>query len=97
MESFREMILRVGFGMINCGDHLGVFVGPERYISGTPPGWIFLPGEDLTAKTLDAAIEAASKGTSSWPSKASYEVPKPKQQKKKKEAISPHNLARRRA
>ena len=82
--SLRELVLKRGFGMINCGDHLGVFVSPRENIDGTPLGWIFIPTEDLTAEILDAALEAAKEGMRAWPSKASYEVPRLKQQKKRK-------------
>lgn len=83
-DYYREMILENGFGMINCGDHLGVLISPRKHIARTPPGWVFLPSEDLTAETLNMAIEAAGKGRTEWPKKSSYEVPKPKQQKRRR-------------
>jgi hypothetical protein len=62
-----DRILQDGFGMITCGDHLGVFVSPLRQVGRTPPGWVFVPSETMTAEILQEAIDCAKSGRSDWP------------------------------
>ena len=67
-ESYHAYVARVG-GMVTCGDHLGVMVGPEG--SRVPMGWVFLPlGEKTTGEMVREAIEFARLGRKAWPAKA---------------------------
>ena len=79
----REMILERGFGIINCGEHLGVFVSPRENISNTPPGWVFLATEDLDEKTLEMALEKAYSGRKNWPLGESIPLSKKKRRNRR--------------
>lgn len=60
--SYLEMIVARGFGMITCGDHLGIMVGPASAINGCPCGWAFIPSEILTLELLQHAYEHMTQG-----------------------------------
>lgn len=66
-ESYLQYIARVG-GMITCGEHLGVMVGPEG--CRVPNGWIFVPLEQANETLLREAVDLAQRGRAAWPAKA---------------------------
>lgn len=66
---FLEIIVARGWGMITCGNHLGVFVSNPENILNTPGGWVFVSNENLTLETLQMALDAAKEGRKSWTGK----------------------------
>ena len=67
-SSLIEVVTKNG-GMINCGSHMGVFVGTD--MNGTPPGWVFIDLETATIPLVQQAVIHAKKGRDSWPKKPS--------------------------
>ena len=65
--SLAQFVAARGYGMIACGEHLGVFVAPVAHIRRCPAGWVFMPSEEATAERVQEAIDVATAGRSVWP------------------------------
>jgi len=84
-SKYLEMIVKRGYGMITCGNHLGVFVSSVVNINKTPLGWVFIDSENLTMEKLEMAVEYLKKGRAGWPEKVANDQPiKIKNKNKKK-------------
>ncbi len=66
-DSYLQMIISKGGGIITCGQHLGIFVSSVENIYNTPPGWCFVDIKDATIELLRNTLDEISKGRSLWP------------------------------
>lgn len=66
-QAYYESIIKLGGGMITCGDHLGVMVGTDE--KACPLGWVFLPIQRATVELIGECVEYATKGRKAWPPK----------------------------
>ena len=67
--TWAEFAKQRGFGMCNCGEHLGVMVGEHGSEANCPRGWTFI-ANTATVEQIQESIDECKKGRATWPAKA---------------------------
>jgi hypothetical protein len=84
MQDICQRVLEDGGGMITCGGHLGVFVAEEKYITQTPPGWVFVDVSTADVAMVREALEHAKAGRFAWPERVVDVEPTTKQKRQQR-------------
>ncbi len=70
---YYESLIARGGGMINCGQHLGVMIGPAG--CQVPKGWCFVPIDEATPELIGECCQEVALGRKNWPDNEAGEKP----------------------